>query len=81
MSDTPTPPAPPAVVSNPLTWLTDFIGSANVQKTLAGAQVALAGLTSTEGKSLGAHISGMTIGGVYGLAVHLIDALRAKIGR
>jgi hypothetical protein len=67
------------VTSNPFTWLADFIGSANVQKTLAGVQVALSGVTGTEGKSLGAHIAGMTVGGVYGLAVHYIDYLRTKI--
>jgi hypothetical protein len=73
----------PAVAeANPLAnALTSFIGSANVQKTLAGLQVAIAGLTSAEGHSIGAKITGMTLGGAYGVAVHIVDYLRAKIGR
>lgn len=82
MSTTPTvstPAAPAAVTSNPFTWLTDFIGSANVQKTLAGIQVAVAATTGAEGQTLGTKIAGMSVGAVYGLAVHYIDYLRTKI--
>ena len=74
-------PAPAIVVSNPLTWLVDFIGSANVQKVLGMLQVYIGGATAAEGKTLGAHITGMTIGSAFTLGVHLVDALRAKIGR
>lgn len=70
---------PTGFVPNPLTWLTDFIGSANVQKVLAGIQVGVAGLTGTEGKSLGVKVAGMSIGAAYGIAVHWIDAVRARI--
>ena len=76
-----TPATPLTGVPDPFSWITDFLGKANVQKVLAGAQVATAGLTGTEGKSLGMHISGMTIGAAYGIAVHYIDYLRAKVGR
>lgn len=74
-------PAPAPVMSNPLTWLADFIGSANVQKILGIAQVYIAGSTAAEGKTLGAHITGMTLGGAFTLGVHVVDAVRAKIGR
>ncbi len=71
-------PAPTAVVSNPLTWLTDFIGSANVQKVFGMLQVFAAGATNLEGKSLGQKISGMTLGGVFTLGIHFMDWLRTK---
>ena len=68
-------------IPNPFTALSNFIGSANVQKTLASLQVGIGGLTSAEGKTLGTHITAMSVGAVYGLAVHWFDYLRAKIGK
>lgn len=79
---TPSPTTSPVAEPNPLAnVITSFLGSANAQKVLAALQVAAAGVTNLEGKSLGAHISGMTLGGAYGIAVHYIDYLRAKLGR
>ena len=70
---------PSVNIPNPIKALVDFLGSANVQKALAGAQVGISGVTGAEGKSLGAHIAGMSIGAGYGIAVHAIDAVRAWI--
>lgn len=67
-------------MSNPLTWLVDFLGSANVQKALGLAGSAIAGMTAADGKDLGVKITGMTIGGAFALGVHIVDAIRAKIG-
>lgn len=79
-TETVSKPAPPAAVtSNPFTWLTDIIGSANVQKTLAGIQVAIAASTGVEGQTLGTKIAGMSVGAVYGLGVHYFDYLRTRI--
>ena len=50
----------------------------------AGTLALIVGAASSaraEGKSLTAHIAGMTVGGVFTLAIHAIDAVRAKIGR
>lgn len=69
----------PVTIPNPLKALVDFIGSANVQKALAGVQIGISGATGAEGKTLGAHIAGMSIGAGYGIAVHTIDAVRAWI--
>ena len=52
-----------------------------MQKVLGHLQTATAGLTSAEGKTLSAHLAGMSIGAAYSLGVHYFDALRAKIGR
>ena len=82
MTDEAAVPTPPkVVVANPLTWLVDFIGSANVQKTLGGLQVATAGLTGAEGQTFAMKLAGMSVGAAYGLAVHYFDYLRAKLGR
>lgn len=75
------PPPPTTVISNPLTWLVDFIGSANVQKALGLAMTGISATTAANGKDLGMKITGMTLGGAFTLGVHLIDAFRAKIGR
>lgn len=73
---------PTTAEPNPLAnAITSYIGSANFQKTLAGLQVAIAALTSAEGSGLGMKIAGMSVGGLYGLGVHYVDYLRAKIGR
>jgi hypothetical protein len=80
VTDTSTPvPAPAAVVSNPLTWLVDFIGSANVQKALGLTMTAISGATAADGKDLGLKITGMTLGGAFTLGVHIVDAIRARI--
>lgn len=76
-----TPPPPAPVVSNPLTWLFDFIGSANVQKALGLSGSAIAALTAADGKSIAVKISGMSLGAAFALGVHVVDAARAKIGR
>ena len=74
--------APTAKSTNPLeNAVTQFLGSANVQKILGLVQVGVAGTTNAEGKSLGMHISNMTIGAAFTLGVHYFDYLRAKIGR
>jgi len=76
-----TPVPQPPQVPNPLTWLTDFIGSANVQKALGLAMTGLSGATAANGKDLGMKLGGMTIGAAFTLGVHIVDAVRAKIGR
>jgi hypothetical protein len=72
----------PVAEPNPLAnAITSFIGSANVQKTLAGLQVGIAGLTNAEGKTIGMKLGAMSIGAAYGLIVHYFDLARAKLGR
>lgn len=79
---TPAPTVSPVAEPNPLAnAITSFLGSANVQKVLGLIQVGVAGGTNAEGKSLGMHISNMTIGALFTLGVHYVDYLRAKIGR
>lgn len=77
------PPTPPPVAEpNPLAnALTAFIGSANFQKSIAGLQVGIAALTKAESTNIWARIGFAALGGAYGLGVHYVDYLRAKIGR
>ena len=85
LSTTYTPPPTTSTASNPLTSaltaFTDFLGSANVQKILGMVQTGIAGATSAEGKSFAMHLSGMTVGGVFTLGVHVVDAIRAWIAK
>jgi hypothetical protein len=76
MTDTPTPAsAPTAVVSNPLTWLVDFIGSANAQKAIGyiGGPV-----LAVDFKTWAAKLAAVGAGGVFALGIHFMDWLRTK---
>lgn len=70
---------PPFPIPNPIAPIVDWLGSANVQKLLGLAQVGIAGLTDGEAKTIWPKIAAMSIGGVFTIAVHAIDAVRAKI--
>jgi hypothetical protein len=79
---TPSPSTSPVAEPNPLAnAITSFLGSANVQKVLGLVQVGVAASTNAEGKSLGMHVSNITLGAAFTLGVHWFDYLRAKIGR
>lgn len=70
------PPANP--LSSVLNAVTAFLGSADVQKILG---LTLSGDAALEWKSLSMKLTGMTVGGAFTLAIHVVDAIRAKIGR
>ena len=66
-------------IPNPLTVVLDWLGSANVQKALGVAQVVLSATGTEHLQSIGGKISGMTVGGVFALGVHVVAWLRAKV--
>lgn len=79
---TPAPVQSPVAEPNPLAnAITSFIGSANVQKTLGSLQAGIALLTNAEGHTIGMKLGAASLGGVFAVAVHYIDMLRARIGR
>ena len=63
-------------IGNPLNWVTEFLGSANVQKLigLIGGPV-----LATDFKTWGAKLAAIGAGGGFAVAIHVVDWLRAKV--
>lgn len=71
---------PNSTVPNPLNWLFEFLGSANVQKIagLAGGPAVAAYATGLPDWARGFLV---IAGPTFAAFVHSVDAYRAKIGR
>lgn len=69
-------PTPVTGASSLATAITEFIGSANVQKIigLVGGPV-----LATDFKTWGAKLAAIGAGGAFALAVHFVDYLRATV--
>lgn len=68
----------PNTVTQTIIDITDLLGSANVQKAIG---LVFAGDAGLEWRTLRAKIAGLTVGGLFTLGIHALDAYRAKIGR